>query len=120
MEIIAARVRSLRDYKDWSQEDLARESGLQRPHISLIENSERIPGADSLVKLATALETSTDYLLGRTDSPAAYPTTVNHPALKDPLFQDFLVLWPRLDDEGRKVLLQITEAMAAKVERRGE
>jgi len=71
MTTIGARVRSLRGYKKWSQEDLAGQSGLKRPHISLIENNERIPGAASLVKLADALQTSVDFLLDRSENP--YP-----------------------------------------------
>jgi len=47
--IIGARTRSLRENRNWSQEDLARESGLKRPHISLIETGDRMPGAETLV-----------------------------------------------------------------------
>lgn len=107
MEIIGSRVRSLREYKDWFQEDLARESGLQRPHISLIENNERTPGADSLMKLATALETSTDYLLGLSDSVAPYiaPEVFNDLS-HDPDFAELAALWPDLTDDFKRIIVE--------------
>ena len=104
MRTIGARVRSLREYKRWSQEDLANASGLQRPHISLIENNERTPGADSLIKLAGALQTSSDYLLGLSDDPAPKPTA-NHPSLHDPLFSELATLWPDIPAPVQESLL---------------
>jgi len=107
MTTIGARVRSLREYKNWSQEDLSSASDLQRPHISLIENNERTPGADSLAKLARALHTSVDYLLGLTDNPAPRPTA-NSPALRDPLFAELADAWPDLVPEEKEALAIFT------------
>jgi transcriptional regulator with XRE-family HTH domain len=112
MDIIKARVRSLREHRNWSQEDLARESGLKRPHISLIETGDRIPGAKTLVKLADALGTSLDFLTGRTDNPAAIPS-VNHPALKDPDFAALAALWPRLADSDKPLILDTVRRFVA-------
>jgi len=108
MTTIGARVRSLREYKEWSQVDLAGESNLKRPHISLIENNERTPGADSLAKLAHALETTTDYLLGLSDDPNPRPVP-NHPALRDPSFIDLANLWPHLSEHDRAYLLRLAK-----------
>lgn len=110
MDIISARVRSLREYKGWSQEDLANASGLQRPHISLIETKERVPGADTLVKLATALQTSVDYLLGLSDSPAP-PPPINDPAYKDPHFVYFSRMWPLLPDYAHDIFVRQVKGM---------
>lgn len=95
--IIGARTRSLREHRNWSQEDLARESGLKRPHISLIETGDRMPGADTLAKLADALQVSVDFLMGRSDNPAIAPSP-NDPALHDPLFSDLLEAWRLLSE----------------------
>lgn len=110
MSTIGARVRSLREHKQWSQEDLAGASDLQRPHISLIENNERTPGAESLTKLANALQTSTDYLLGLTDNPSPTPMA-NHPALRDPRFAYLADMWPLLPDYARIHFKQQVELM---------
>ena len=111
MDIIAARVRSLREYKDWSQEDLANASGLKRPHISLIETKERMPGADTLVKLARALNVSTDYLLGLTDNPSVIPFA-NSPLQKDPIFARLVECYRIASPELRRA---ITDAFALSV-----
>lgn len=100
---IGARVRSLRENKSWSQEDLAKASGLKRSHISLIENSERTPGAVSLVKLADALETSLDFLTGRSDDPNPRPLP-NCPALLDPRIRALIEAWPALSEPRRNAI----------------
>ena len=95
--IVGARTRSLRENRNWSQEDLARESGLKRPHISLIETGDRMPGAETLVKLADTFGVSIDYLLGRSENPAVAPAA-NHPSMRDPRFIDIANIWAMLTD----------------------
>lgn len=55
---------------EFSQQDLANVMGLAQQHISRYERGERIPDSTMLEKIADALKTSTDYLLGRTDNPS--------------------------------------------------
>jgi transcriptional regulator with XRE-family HTH domain len=69
VEKLAERVRQLREAKDWSQGRLATYSGVSRAQISRIESGQRRPSAEVLMKLAKALDTTTDYLLGLTDDP---------------------------------------------------
>jgi len=109
MTTVGVRVRSLREYKNWSQEDLARASGLKRPHISLIENNERTPGAGSLIKLADALGTSIDFLVDRIDDPNPRPIP-NNPALFDPMLQEFIAGWPDLPPAIKIPILNIMRA----------
>jgi len=109
MTTIGARVRSLREHKNWSQEDLAKESGLRRPHISLIENNERTPGAGSLIKLADALQTSIDFLVNRTDDPNPRPIP-NNPILLDPMLQELIAAWPDLPPIVCKSLVNVARA----------
>ncbi|HVM52975.1 MAG TPA: helix-turn-helix transcriptional regulator [Acidimicrobiales bacterium] len=49
------RVRQLRLAAEWSQEDLAEQSGLHRTYISGVEGGHRNASALAIVKLATAL-----------------------------------------------------------------
>ena len=54
-ETLGGKVRSLREARGWSQEQLARKSGLTRGHISVIElRGDTHPRTDVLLKLASA------------------------------------------------------------------
>ncbi|HEY0201330.1 MAG TPA: XRE family transcriptional regulator [Burkholderiaceae bacterium] len=55
-DIIAARLRSLRNERDWSLDALSDRSGVSRSNISLIERGESSPTAIVLDKLAGALD----------------------------------------------------------------
>ena len=65
------RLRTVRDLRKLSQGDLAERSGLQPSAISHFETGGRSPSFDNLRRLADALNVTTDYLLGRSDDPAA-------------------------------------------------
>jgi transcriptional regulator with XRE-family HTH domain len=51
-----------------SQTELGQKSGLPVSSITHFEAGDRKPSFDNLKKLSTALDVSTDYLLGQTDS----------------------------------------------------
>ncbi len=66
--VFGQRLREARTARNWTQEQLAKESGVTAAVISHFETGTRQrASADNLVKLATALSISVDYLLGRTD-----------------------------------------------------
>ena len=66
--IFGQRLREARTARSWTQEQLAGKSGVTAAVISHFETGTRQQAsADNLVKLATALSISVDYLLGRTD-----------------------------------------------------
>lgn len=65
------RLRAARDQlRGMSQAELARATGLPPSSIAHFEGGSRKPSFDNLRKLATALDVTTDYLLGRVDDPA--------------------------------------------------
>lgn len=64
------RIAELRKKLYLSQEDLAEALGTSRPSISIWETGKGLPDVNNLRELATALNTSTAYLLGETDDPA--------------------------------------------------
>ena len=64
------------------QSSLAEKSGLPPSSISHFEAGSRKPSFLNLRRLATALEVTADYLLGRVDDPEAF-------ADADPLYRDF-------------------------------
>jgi transcriptional regulator with XRE-family HTH domain len=53
---LGARVRTLREKRKWSQEDLAHESGLARSFAGAIERGEKDLRLTTLVKLANTFE----------------------------------------------------------------
>lgn len=61
------RLKRLREEKNMTQVRLAIELGVSQETISGYEIGKAVPPADMLVKLADALDTSVDYILGRTD-----------------------------------------------------
>lgn len=120
------RLKSLREDKDWSQSDLARESGVAQAHISRIEAGQ-IPKVSAVVlgTLAQALGVSSDFLLNLTDNPLLAPDP-NHLSQIERLASNdegkrLLDLWPRLpDDITRRNFLQIMEkVIKMKAEREG-
>lgn len=59
------KVRELRYERGLSQEALGRRVHLHRTYISDIEGGKRNPGLDNIVRLAVALDVSTDELFER-------------------------------------------------------
>ncbi|NLP27155.1 MAG: helix-turn-helix domain-containing protein [Clostridiales bacterium] len=61
---IGSRVRDLRDSQGLTQEALAAKLGVARATLASWETGRRSPDAETLKKLASVLQTTTDYLLG--------------------------------------------------------
>jgi transcriptional regulator with XRE-family HTH domain len=60
---LGLRVRELREKRNWSQEDLAHESGLARSFTGAIERGEKDLRLSTLVKLANTFKISLAQLL---------------------------------------------------------
>jgi transcriptional regulator with XRE-family HTH domain len=70
IRVIGSRIKTLREWKDWTQGQLAYKARTTTAQISRTENNER-PGAQAILvgRIARALSTTVDYLLGLTDFP---------------------------------------------------
>lgn len=68
-EMFQTRLRAARDLRKWSQSDLAGHAGLPPSSIAHFEAGARKPSFETLRRLANALEVTTDFLLGRVDTP---------------------------------------------------
>ncbi|MBP3360258.1 MAG: helix-turn-helix transcriptional regulator [Clostridia bacterium] len=68
MNTIGKRILYLRELYEIKQKDLAAKIGVTNATMCKYENDTNIPNADILSKIAEALNTSTDYLVGRTSS----------------------------------------------------
>lgn len=70
------RLRNLREDNDLLQKQIAEELGIKRQVYGLYENGKRTIPIDLLSKLADLYNTSTDYILERTDTKRPYPKKV--------------------------------------------
>ena len=66
---IGKKIQILREEKDLTQKELANKVGLNTSVMNRIELGERPARDDEIIKIADVLEVTTDYLLGRTNSP---------------------------------------------------
>lgn len=62
------RIRDLREDNDLTQENVAKMLGMKQPQYFRYENGYRDIPTDMLIKLADYYNTTTDYILGRTDN----------------------------------------------------
>ena len=67
------RLRDLREDSDRNQTELATMLGMSQTGYSKYETGENEIPVSILIKLADIYQTSTDYLLGRTDVKMPYP-----------------------------------------------
>lgn len=63
------RLRDLREDKDMNQTELAKILGMSQTGYSKYETGENDIPTEILIKLADFYDTSTDYILGRTNNP---------------------------------------------------
>lgn len=69
MEKFKKRLIGLLEERNITQRDLAKQIGVQEATISRYVNGERRPAFEILGKMASALNVTSDYLLGNVDSP---------------------------------------------------
>ncbi len=75
MDIFIKRLQMLLDENNMNQKELAHKVGVTEVTISRYMNGERKPRVEIINKIAEALNTTTDYLLGRSDIRNPYKKT---------------------------------------------
>lgn len=70
--MFSKRLKYIRKLRKLSQEELAKKINTTKSTISNYENEYSTPSNDVLRDLSNALNTTTDYLLGRTDNPEPF------------------------------------------------
>ena len=73
MEPINTRLLRMRKEKGYTQILMQTLTGIDQSDYSKLERGERYYTVEQLKRIATALQTSTDYLLERTDEIQPYP-----------------------------------------------
>jgi SOS-response transcriptional repressor LexA/DNA-binding XRE family transcriptional regulator len=70
---IGERIKERRIKQGFTQDDVAKELGLNRVSYSHYELNKNVPPSDKLSVLVDILRTTADYLLGKTDDPSPLP-----------------------------------------------
>lgn len=100
-EGMGRRIAELRDRKGWTQKQLAQKAELSAPFLSDIERGKRSVGAEILLRIATELRASLDYIMvGEDNDDTSTPSrsTLNVP--------------PALEEAAQSKNWSYTETMA--------
>lgn len=107
------RLKKLRTKKKLTQTELGKIVNVTKVSISGYENGNRSPDTDTLEKLADYFGVSTDYLLGRTDTPEPTPLDPDEAAFQafanNPELNVFYKELPESDEEAVERLREIWE-----------
>lgn len=107
-DIFPDRLRQARELRKLSQAELATRAKLQSSAVSHFETGTRRPSFDNLRRLADALQVSTDFLLGRSES-------IGGSSSADVLFRDI----EKLSASDRDFAAEMISKLAAR-NRKGE
>ena len=114
---IGQRVKSLREDRDLDVGQLAYKSGVSVSMIHRIEAGDR-PNTSGVIlaRLADALDTSTDYLLGRTND----PSPLLHPPGVSPQVQTYVAraldIWTELEQVAPDLLQRAVTLLTSQTE----
>lgn len=108
--IFSKRLQERRTVLELSQEGLAKKAKLQATAISHFETGGRKPSFDNLRNIADALETTVDYLMGRTDSHSMAMES------GDQLYRDY----DKLSERDRETAREMMASLARRAERESE
>lgn len=113
MDSLGYRIKYLRERNNISQKDFANKIGVSNTVLSRYESGDRKPDYDTLQLIADFFEVSTDYLLGRTDTPALTPQENDEAEFQAFINDPELGVWykelPQSDEEELRKLRAIWE-----------
>ena len=105
------RLRQLREEKKMTQLRLGLKVGASQETISGYEINKAVPPADMLIKLADTLNTSVDYLLGRTDEKTFNPVRKSDLTQREQeLFELFRTLPKEKQDKAIGIIMGLKDA----------
>ncbi len=117
MSFVGERLHDLREALGLSRNQLAREAGVSQGYLSDLENGKKsTPSGPILAKVAAALGTSTDYLLGLSTDPAPPLTAAapnkQHISIADQAIWDITVLMAYLDPTQKTAVASLVRNLA--------
>ena len=121
MSVTANRIKELRTQKKLTQSELAETINTSRVTISRIESETRQPSYAMLSLIADALDTTVEYLQGKTDNALKTPAVDNNGDEKEPLTENqrhiAYSIDPDVSDEEREDIIKMVQ-LAMKHRRR--
>lgn len=121
MSITANRIKELRTQKKLTQQGLANIINSSRGTVAKYEGDERNPSYAMLSLIADALDTTVEYLQGKTDSPLKTPAVDDNGDENEPLTpnQRYIAysIDPDVSDEEREDIIKMVQ-LAMKHRRR--
>jgi len=121
--VIGDRLRELREYKNLSQGDIEKRTGLLRCYISRVENGHTVPAIETLEKFARAMDIPIYQLFydGNDNAKSRFPgkqvdkdadLSWRKSGKERREIERFAKLLGRIDDTDRKMLLSVAGKMA--------
>lgn len=104
---VGKRIKQVRSEKGWGQKELAHKIGSDARQISRYERSHVTPSIEVIIKIASALEVTTDYLLTG-NAPRTMIKSADNELLKRIQFITTLT------EQDRDALFHIIDALLAK------
>lgn len=102
---IGARIKALRKARHWPQKLLAAKVGVRYEQLNKYEGGFHIPAAETLIRLAEALDTTVDYLLTGTEAEQSNLANIR-------LFRRFQAL-EHMDEEDQQTVMRVIDAFIA-------
>ena len=117
--VIGDRIRQIRDYKNLSQGDIEKRTGLLRCYVSRVEQGHTVPSIETLEKFARALEVPMYQLFFDGEKPPALKAIENDGGWgshghDSRTLQRFRRLLSRSKPADVKLLMSMVQAMAHK------
>jgi transcriptional regulator with XRE-family HTH domain len=120
--VIADRLRSLREAKNYSQGEIEKRTGLLRCYISRVENGHTVPAIETLEKFARALEVPMYQLFYDGEEPPKLPNLPKRRTGDDvawgssgkdeKMLHQFRRLLSKTNEKNLKILLFMAQKMA--------
>jgi transcriptional regulator with XRE-family HTH domain len=103
------RIKELRTKRNMTQQDLADKLGVFQTTVGQWENGKREPNIETIKRLASIFEVSTDYLLGQSDNPIPAPDN----STKEDKFNYHI---SKLNDEQKAKIMEYAEFLKSREE----
>ncbi|MEH6941485.1 helix-turn-helix domain-containing protein [Bacillus sp. JJ722] len=103
--ITSSRIKALREARKLTMQELADKVGISKSMISYYENGKKTPSVKTINIIASVLNVSVDYLLGKTDSFDGNENTSNDIKL-------LIEKYERLDPSKKEAILKILDTLA--------
>lgn len=111
MSIFSERLTNARELKHWTRKRAVAEFGIPYQTYSNYENGKREPDVGTIAKMAKALDTTADYLLGATDDPSPRSSNLSSTDLADMLDNAHSYDGKPMDDHDRALVEQFLVAL---------